>query len=477
MNLSAFYCNTFYKYLPNLFLRFTLLLLLSQNNLLINAQKSDADNQSFDSLFVQWNNALEKNHHVLRLTCPKIDTVRIAVIGLGNRGESALGRLPNIPGVKIVAIADIDSAKVDDLHEKYFKDYPFRKPIKYYGKDDWKTICQRKDIDLIYVCTHWKLHSPIAIYAMKNDKHVAVEVPAAMTVKDCWKLVKTSEKTRKHCIQLENCMYDFFEITVLNMSQNNLFGDIVHTEGAYIHDLRALNFSNTYYWDHWRLKNLQKTNGNTYPTHGLGPLAHLLRIHRGDRMTHLVSMSSDQYGLSKYAEENLTNEEKWNGNNFEKGDMNTTLIRTKLGKTIMLQHDVTSPRPYSRLFTISGTKGFAQKYPVKSMAFEPKAHRSITLEDINDTLLKYEPIVIKEIKNKAKQIGGHGGMDYIMDYRLIYCLRNGLPLDQDVYDAAEWSSIVELSKKSVNRSSKPMNIPDFTRGNWNLLHKVNYYLK
>ena len=433
---------------------------------------------SDDKLFTKWDNSKYQNQkNVLHLKCDSIDTVRIAVIGLGNRGKSALARLPNIPGAKIVAIADIDTNKVNDSHEKYFKNYQYNKPAKYYGKEDWKVICQRDDIDLIYVCTHWELHSPIAIYAMKNDKHVAVEVPAAMTVKDCWKLVKTAEKTRKHCIQLENCMYDFFEITVLNMSQNNLFGDLVHAEGAYIHDLRALNFSNTYYWNHWRLKNLQKTNGNTYPTHGLGPLAHLLGIHRGDRMTHLVSMSSNQYGLTKYVKENFVPENKWNGNSFEKGDMNTTLIKTHKGKTIMLQHDVTSPRPYSRLFTLSGTKGFVQKYPVKSMAFEPRAHLSISSEDIKDTLLKYEPTVIKQIKDKAQQIGGHGGMDYIMDYRLIYWLRNGLPLDQDVYDAAEWSSIVELSKKSVNKGSKAMNIPDFTKGNWNLLDKVNYYLK
>tara|TARA_B110000285_G_C15140143_1_gene630164 strand:+ start:978 stop:2408 length:1431 start_codon:yes stop_codon:yes gene_type:complete len=474
---NPFNSITLKKYFSIYFLRYNLVLLLYLNLFSFNAQSSYSETNFYDSLFVQWNSTLEENHRALALSCPKIDTVRIAVIGLGNRGQSALSRLPNIPGVKIIAIADIDTNKVNDLHEKYFKNYQYKKPVKYYGKEDWKVICQRNDIDLIYVCTHWELHSPIAIYAMKNDKHVAVEVPAAMTVKDCWKLVKTAEKTRKHCIQLENCIYDFFEITVLNMSQNNLFGDLVHAEGAYIHDLRALNFSSTYYWNQWRLKNLQKTNGNTYPTHGLGPLAHLLGIHRGDKMTHLVSMSSNQYGLTKYAKENFESENNWNGNSFEKGDMNTTLIRTHKGKTIMLQHDVTSPRPYSRLFTISGTKGFVQKYPIKSMAFDPKAHRSINSEDINDTLLKYEPTVIKQIKDTAKKIGGHGGMDYIMDYRLIYCLRNGLPLDQDVYDAAEWSSIVELSKKSVNKGSKPIDIPDFTKGNWNLFHKVNYYLK
>ena len=260
------------------------------------------------------------------------------------------------------------------------------------------------------------------------------------------------------------------------MAKKGLFGELVHTEGAYIHDLRALNFSDTYYWNHWRLKRLQKTNGNTYPTHGLGPLAHILNIHRGDKMERLVSMSSNQFGLTQYANSNLSNQSGWQGNQFQKGDMNITLIKTNRGKTIMLQHDVTSPRPYSRLFTVSGTNGFVQKYPVKGMAFEPNAHRSMDVEQLSDTLLKYEPKPIKNIKDRAKEIGGHGGMDYIMDYRLIYCLRNGLPLDQDVYDAAEWSAVIALSKKSIKKNSKGVKFPDFTRGKWDKLKKVSYYV-
>ena len=455
--------------------RFSLFIILILNSFFSFSQE-EANTKKLDQLFVKWTTPKYQNiDNVLQLTCPRIDTVRIAVIGLGNRGQMALERLPKIEGVKIIAIADIDSNKVNESSDKYFKDYPYSIPDKYYGNNDWQIICQRKDIDLIYVCTHWELHTPIAVFAMENDKHVAVEVPAALTIKECWQLVKTAEKTRKHCIQLENCMYDFFEISTLNMVQNNLLGELVHTEGAYIHDLRSLNFSKTYYWNNWRLRNLKKTDGNTYPTHGLGPLAHLLNIHRGDRMTHLVSMSSSQYGLSKYLNENASTNIKWEGETFKKGDMNTTLIHTNNGKTIMLQHDVTSPRPYSRLFTVSGTKGFIQKYPVKSMSFSPNSHRSLNSKDINDTIIKYQPHVIKNIKEKAKEIGGHGGMDYIMDYRLIYCLRNGLPLDMDIYDAAEWSAIVELSKRSVEKGSMPMKIPDFTRGNWKKLKKVNYY--
>jgi len=431
-----------------------------------------------NGLFQIWDSKAKfsPTNHMLEHNVKPLDSVRIAVIGLGNRGQMALERLPKIVGVQIKAISDIDSSKVNQSAERYFLNDNLKVPDLYYGSSDWKSISERDDIDLIYVCTHWELHTPIAVYAMNHGKHVAVEVPAALTIKECWELVKTAEKTKKHCIQLENCMYDFFEISVHNMAKKGLFGELVHTEGAYIHDLRALNFSDTYYWNHWRLKRLQKTNGNTYPTHGLGPLAHILNIHRGDKMERLVSMSSNQFGLTQYANSNLSNQSGWQGNQFQKGDMNITLIKTNRGKTIMLQHDVTSPRPYSRLFTVSGTNGFVQKYPVKGMAFEPNAHRSMDVEQLSDTLLKYEPKPIKNIKDRAKEIGGHGGMDYIMDYRLIYCLRNGLPLDQDVYDAAEWSAVIALSKKSIKKNSKGVKFPDFTRGKWDKLKKVSYYV-
>ena len=459
------------------FFKSSFLLFLSFGTFFISAQIVNNDENISDSLFVKWDNSfLTPKNTALNLVCPKIDTVRIAIIGLGNRGMMAIERLSQIPTLKIVAISDIDSNKVNKAIKSLNKSQTCLVD-SYFEENDWKLICQRNDIDLLYVCTHWELHTPIAVYAMEHDKHVAVEVPAALTVKECWQLVKTAERTRKHCIQLENCMYDFFEITVNNMVQLGVFGDVVHTEGAYIHDLRSLNFSNTYYWDNWRLKSLQQTNGNTYPTHGLGPLAHLLNIHRGDRMSYLVSMSSNQFGLTKYANEQLKDSDNWKGNRFEKGDMNTTLIKTANGKTIMLQHDVTSPRPYSRLFTLSGTNGFIQKYPKQTIALEPKAHFSFSSNQIDSIMTVYEPKTIKDIKEKAKEVGGHGGMDFIMDYRLIYCLNNGLPLDQDVYDAAEWSSIIELSKKSVSSGSKAIRIPDFTRGNWNVLDKVSYYLK
>jgi hypothetical protein len=459
------------------FFKSSLLLFLISISLFITSQENNLE-ISNEPLFVNWDDSYEEpKNTVLELVCPKIDTVRIAVIGLGNRGAMALDRLPQIPNVKIVAVADVDSNKVNNCLETYFDNKGYPIPSAYYEENDWQLICQRNDIDLIYVCTHWKLHTPIAVYAMEHGKHVAVEVPAALTIEECWKLVNTAEKTKKHCIQLENCMYDFFELTSLNMAQQNLFGEIVHVEGAYIHDLRHLNFHDTYYWDHWRLKQLQVNDGNTYPTHGLGPIAHVLNIHRGDKFNYLVSMSSEQFGMNKYAKDHFSDSSKYYDIDFEKGDINTTLIKTHKGKTIMLQHDVTSPRPYSRLYTLSGTNGYIQKYPKYSIALEPNAHSSLLPGQIDSLMISYEPQALKEIKEKAKKVGGHGGMDYVMDYRLIYCLINGLPLDQDVYDAAEWSSIIELSKNSVNSGSIPLKIPDFTKGNWAVLKKVNYYIK
>jgi len=418
----------------------------------------------------------EGQKDVIELTCDPIDTIRIAFIGLGMRGSGAVKRYTFIENVKIVALCDVVPENVEKS-QQVLREKGLPIADTYTGTDDWKKICERDDIDLIYVCTHWDLHTPIAVYAMEHGKHVATEVPAALTIEECWQLVNTAEKTRKHCMQLENCNYDFFEIATLNMAQQGLFGEIVHCEGAYIHDLRFLNFDENAYWNMWRLKHLEKTDGNTYPTHGLGPICHIMNIHRGDKMNYIVSMSSDQFGMTIYAKEKFGEDSDYAKKDYKKGDINTSFIRTEKGKTIMLQHDVTSPRPYSRLHVISGTKGFAQKYPQKGIALEPNAHHFLSKNKLDSLLKDYTHPIIKDIEEKAKEVGGHGGMDFIMDYRLIYCLRNGLPLDEDVYDAAEWSAIIELSKRSVENQSMPVRIPDFTRGAWQKVNNVTYYKK
>ncbi|MPM43272.1 Glycosyl hydrolase family 109 protein 1 [bioreactor metagenome] len=412
---------------------------------------------------------------VLELRSDPIDTVRIAFIGLGMRGEGAVYRYTFLEGVKVVALCDVIPDKVTKANE-ILRERGLPEADVYTGEDDWKRVCERDDIDLVYVCTQWDLHTPIAVYAMEQGKHVALEVPAALTIEECWQLVNTAERTRRHCIQLENCNYDFFEMATLNMAQKGLFGEIVHAEGAYIHDLRFLNFNDsTGYWNMWRLKHNQEENGNLYPTHGLGPVAHILNIHRGDRMEYIVSVSSNQFGMTAYAKEKFGDDSDYAKREYLNGDMNTSIIKTVNGKTMMLQHDVTSPRPYSRIHMVSGTKGFAQKYPRKGISLEPDGHSYISESALDSLLSEYEHPIVKEVGMKAKEVGGHGGMDFIMDYRLIHCLRNGLPLDMDVYDAAEWSSIIELSRISVANSGKPVKVPDFTRGKWNKIKGVKYY--
>ncbi len=409
----------------------------------------------------------EGQHDVLQLRCDPIPVVRVAFIGLGMRGSGAVERFTHLDGVEIVALCDKVPAYVERA-QRILAVNGLPAALEFTGEEDWRKVCELENVDLIYNCTDWEMHVPIALYAMERGRHVAVEVPAAMTVKDCWALVDAAERTQRHCMMLENCCYDFFEMATLNMARAGLFGEIVHVEGAYIHDLRALQFDRgDGYVGMWRLKHNTVHTGNPYPTHGLGPLCQLLDIHRGDRMERLVSMSSGQFGMSAYAARKYGPESPEAETPYALGDMNTTLIRTAKGKSILIQHDVTSPRPYNRHHTISGTKGFAQKYPVPTLAFDPDAHRPLAKDRMEELLQRYEHPITQEIGEKAREVGGHGGMDFIMDYRLIYCLRNGLPLDQDVYDAAEWSSVAEMSEVSVRHGGLPVVMPDFTRGAWN----------
>ena len=415
--------------------------------------------------------------NVLQLRCEPIQKVRVAFIGLGMRGSEALRRFMYLYGVEVVALCDTNKTFVKRA-QKVLAENKKKPALEFYSStDDWKKVCELQNVDLVYNCTPWGLHTPIAVYAMEHGKHVALEVPAATSVNECWQLVNTAEKTRKHCMMMENCCYDFFEMATLNMAQKGLLGEIVHVEGAYIHDLRFLNFEtaeNGGYQNMWRLKQSEKYTGNPYPTHGLGPICQVLNIHRGDKMNTLVSMSTNQFGMTMYAKEKYGENADSAKISYDLGDMNTTLIRTQKGKTIMIQHDVTSPRPYNRIHMLSGTKGFVQKYPIQGIALEPKAHNFLPEKAMNELLAEYEHPIVREVGEQAKKVGGHGGMDFIMDYRLIYCLRNGLPLDQDVYDAAEWSCLTELTEISVRNGSVPVEIPDFTRGDWNKLPGLQF---
>lgn len=330
-------------------------------------------------------------------------------------------------------------------------------------------MCESDEVDLIFICTDWLMHTPMATFAMECNKHVAIEVPAAMSVEECWQLVDTAEKTRRHCIMLENCCYDPFALMTLNMAQRGLFGEIMHVEGAYIHDLRSMYFaeeSEGGYHNHWGKRYSIEHTGNPYPTHGLGPACQILDIHRSDRMEYLVSMSTHQAGMSEYAHRLFGEYSPEAHQKYQLGDVNTTLIHTLKGKTIMLQYDISTPRPYSRLQTVCGTLGFAQKYPVPCIALDPNGDTPLEGELLEKMMARYKHPFNATIGEEAHRRGLPNEMNYVMDYRLIHCLRNGLPLDMDVYDAAEWSCITELSEKSVLNKSMAVEIPDFTRGAW-----------
>ena len=396
---------------------------------------------------------------------PKIDTVRVGLIGLGSRGSGAVRRLLQIDNLVVNALSDQHEERVKNAQE-VVKAAGLAEAAEYYGNmEEWKKLCERDDIDLVYICTPWAWHTPMAVYAMEQGKHVATEVPAAKTMDECWQLVETSEKTKKHCMILENCCYDFFELMTLNMARQDFFGEIVHVEGAYIHTLLDMLFNKNQYSDMWRLEE-NKRDGNLYPTHGLGPVCQVLNINRGDKMDYLTSMSSNDFQTAKKAAELAATDDfykKYAGISY-RGNMNTTVVKTNLGKTIMIQHDITSPRPYSRIHLVSGTKGAAQKWPEPARI--STEHEWVSDDEMRKLEEEYTPEIVKHIGNIAKEIGGHGGMDFIMDWRMIDCLRNGLPLDMDVYDAAAWSCITPLSIWSVANRSNSIDVPDFTRGAW-----------
>ena len=404
---------------------------------------------------------------------PKLDTVRVGFVGIGDRGIGAVERMTYIEGVEITAICDTRQAALDGAQAKLVK-AGLPKAKEFTGGDlAFKEMCESDLVDLVYIATPWEWHVPVAIAAMKGDKHAAVEVSTAKTMDECWEMVEVSEQTKKHCVILENCCYDFFEMLTLNMTRQGVFGDLVHGEGAYIHDLDYWHFNKPKddrpggdgaYDKMWRLHE-NKRKANVYPTHGLGPICQAMNINRGDKMDYLTAMMSDDFTLKRRIEEKAKEDpffEQFVGWDM-RGNMDMQMIRTNKGRTIMIQHDISSPRPYSRIHMLSGTKCFAQKWPLQHIAFGHNVADDAKMKELWD---KYTPEIVRRVGDMAKQVGGHGGMDFIMDWRLIDCLRNGLPMDMDVYDAAAWSCITPLSEWSIANGSKPIDIPDFTRGAW-----------
>lgn len=422
-------------------------------------------------------------HHVLGLTAEPIETVRIGVVGLGMRGSSAVERLSYVPGAVITALCDLLPDRVEDSRAVLEK---MGRPAVtgcYSGEQEsWRDLCEQADVDLVYICTDWLNHYPIAMYAMECGKHVAIEVPAALDLDEIWGLVNKAEQTRLHCMMLENCVYDFFEMTTLEMAQRGLFGEIIHVEGAYCHNLDPFWDE---YWNNWRLDYNQKYRGDVYPTHGIGPVCQVLDIHRGDRMTTLVSMDTESFNGARIAS-NHTGEPC---TEFANGDETSTLIRTEKGKTLLIEHDVMTPRPYSRMYQVVGTDGYAAKYPIGQYCLREEKpagqadarhisdEKTYSGEALRELQAGYRNAILTEdLERVAREVGGHGGMDFIMDYRLVYCLRHGLPLDMDVYDLAEWCCVAPLSRISLEHGSMPVEVPDFTRGAWDQVQGFSYAL-
>lgn len=424
--------------------------------------------------------AHQKN--AIGLTVPKIPTVRVAFVGLGMRGPGAVLRYCNIPGVQIVALCDFLPERAEAC-QKFMREKGLPPADLYSGEYGYEELCKRPDLDLVYVATDWDHHFPVAKCALQNGKNTAIEVPSAMNLEQCWELINLSETTRKHCMILENCCYDYFEMTALNMKQQGVFGEVLRAEGAYIHCLDP-------YWDwywqnpngsdtealHWRMKYNRENRGDVYATHGLGPVAQCLDIHRGDRFTTLVAMDTKSAHGKDWVEKKTGKP----CTDFRNGDHTTTLMRTAEGRVVEIQHNVMNPQPYNRLFKLTGTAGYATKYPQEQIALsgdqlsksgvEPKmddlsGHSFLPQKQYDELVQKYYHPILKKYGELGRSMG-HGGMDFIMDSRLVYCLQNGLPLDMDVYDLAEWCCLAELGTLSMDHNCASVAFPDFTRGFW-----------
>jgi predicted dehydrogenase len=388
--------------------------------------------------------------------------VRIGYVGIGGQGSGHVENLLKIPGCRITAVCDIRPERTDWATKAVTAAGQPAPKVYTRGPHDFERLCETEDLDLVYNATPWEWHVPIMLAAMKNGKHTATEVPAAMTIEDCWAMVEAAEKLKKHCVLMENCNYDRMEMMVFNMVRQGLFGEILHAEGGYLHDLRSIKFADEGE-GLWRRAWATKVNANLYPTHGLGPIANCLDINRGDRFDYLVSMSGPSRGLQAWAAEHVAADSPKRQERYVLGDVNVSLIKTALGKTIVVEHCTNLPRPYSRIHLVQGTKGLFQGYP--NRVYIEGRGREDQWQQAADVLAEFEHPLWKEMAAAASG-AGHGGMDFIEDYRLIKCLREGKPTDMNVYDAAALSAVVHLSAQSVAKRSTAMEFPDFTKGRW-----------
>lgn len=391
--------------------------------------------------------------------------IKIGAVGISGRGSSMLELLLQIPGVVVPAVCD----KVPERAARGIE--IVKKAESYSGYEvksylDYKEMIDTQKLDALVIFTTWITHSRIAVYGMNAGLNVAMEVGGASSIEECWELVHTSERTGKFCMLLENCCYDRNEMAVFNMVKQGLFGEVVHCEGGYRHDLRdeiSLGRENI----HGRLYNFQNRNGELYPTHQLGPICKLLNINRGNRMLSLVSMASKSRGLNEWIKDNKGENYDLYGYDFAEGDVVTTLIKCAHGETITLTHDCCVPRPYSRNYIVEGTKGIYEEVS----SCEPH----IAIKDITKTTHEPEEFSVYREKydhplwSKYTKTGikaGHGGMDYLVLSAFVEAAKDNQKPPIDVYDTASWMVITCLSEQSVAMGSMPVPIPDFTNGMW-----------
>ena len=396
------------------------------------------------------------------LATKPIELVRIGMVGVGLQGGSHLENFLKIPGCRITAVGDVRGERTKWASQAIVAAGHPAPTLYAKGPRDFERLCETEDLDLVFTATPWEWHVPVMLAAMKAGKHAATEVPAAMTVDDCWALVEAAEKHQRHAVMMENCNYDRPEMMVLNLVQKGVLGEVVHAEGGYLHDLREIKFEKK---DEglWRRAWSRKLDGNPYPTHGLGPVANCLDINRGDRFDYLVSMSGPSRGLQDWAREHFPDGASERSERFTLGDVNTSLIKTARGRTIMVQHCTNLPRPYSRIHMVQGTKGMFQGYPNRvCVEGRGQPHQWVDAASMRD---EFDHPLWQAVEQRAAG-AGHGGMDFIEDHRLIHCLRNGLPTDMNVYDAAALSAVVGLSVDSTAKKSRVVDFPDFTRGRW-----------
>ncbi|WP_435059160.1 Gfo/Idh/MocA family protein [Streptomyces sp. bgisy060] len=388
-------------------------------------------------------------------------TVRVGIVGLGNRGSSMINNFLALPWVRVVALCDPVRTKVERASTSVVSAGQPAPALYAHGEDDYENLCARTDVDFVYVATPWDGHFPIARTAMLNGKHVGVECPAAMELAELWELVDLSEQTRRHCMQLENCCYGRNEMRVLRMAHAGKFGELLHGAGAYNHDLRDLLFSPTYYEGPWRRLWHTRLRGDLYPNHGFGPVAGYMDLNRGDRALTISSFATPALGLAEYRAARVPSGDPSWKETYVTGDRTISLLQTAKGRLIRLEHDVSTPHPYSRINSLGGTRGIFEDYPAR-IYLEPD-HKDDQWGDFGAYAAEFDHWLWKEHANPP---GGHGGMDYIMVYRLMQCLQLGLPPDFDVYDAATWTAPLPLSHASIKAQGAPQEIPDFTRGAW-----------